>query len=299
MSDKAEDTQKTIEDLVAKAGETATPTETDKVETKEASTKEGTKKGDGATKRIRELVTERTEAEKAIEALTAELGDRRQREAALQAEAARLGSIVENVRQLAGHESQEVREAVFMIDKVLKGQWEPPKTETEKANVNTDVTQLLSKHSSEVDAKIDAHQEAVVMNLVKQTAVKALESLPEEYTAKDRARLAHVLPDNLDLDAIKADPSTLDQAIEKAMKDTLDWYGEPIGRVKAETLKEAQPKEDPAKPKFATPKEQVKALLDIPWDAVDEKGKPKQSEKDYIKALQAAMNLDKSGILDR
>ena len=298
MSDKAtDDIQTTVEDIVAKAGAAAPSAETDKVETKDTGTKDDTKKGTGAQKRIQELVGERNDAAKALDALSDQLTDYRKREATLQSEAARLANIVEGVRQLAGHEDQTVREAVFMIDKVLKGQYEAPSKATEKAPANADVSQLLTKHTAEVDEKLDAHKEEIVTNLVKQSAIKALESLPEEYTVKDRQRLAHVLPDYLDLDAIKDDPSLLDLAIDKAMKDTLEWYGEPIGKVKAETLKEAQPKEDAARPKLTTPKDQAKALLDIPWDATDDKGKAKHGDKDFVKALAAAMKLDQKGLL--
>ena len=296
MSDKvSQETQDLVDEVIKGAKEAAPLTEsTDKVEAKDTDTK-GEKKNN-ATKRIQELVEEKNEAKTALDALLNELNGHKAREASLEAEAVKLGGIVDGIRQLAGHDSDEVREAVFLIDKVLKGKWEPTKSETETTTADVkadDVKSLLSKHTNEITQKVDAKHEAMVNNLVKQAALERLSNLPEEYLDDDKKRLAHVVVDYMDLDAIKEDPSILDQAVDAAFKATLDWYGEPNGKVKAETLKTIQPKKD-AEVVIRTPKEQKDALLGIDWDAVDEKGKAKHSDKDYVKALQAALKLDKA-----
>jgi hypothetical protein len=258
---------------------------------KDTSDTKETKTNTKAAERIQELVAERNKAMEALLALQTENKE-------FKSSYGELASLVESIRDLAVHEDDAVKNAVILVDKALKGEYKGPTVSGPKEQQASEKESMLlskvEKLEKEVNSKLEQSSQEILLSNYQNSAIKALDTLPEEYTVKDKERLAKSFADFVDWDAVQKEPLKVDSYVQSALSKVLEDYGDPIGRVQAQIRKEFEDKK-PAAAKL-TPKEQMGKLLDVPWDKADEKGNPQMSDKDFVKALAAAYKHDRSNL---
>lgn len=292
-TDVKTDTSALVQEVLdaAKKSEVVNHDAAKEVAAKETTDTKESKSNNKAAERIQELVAERNKAMEALLALQKENVE-------FKSSYGELASLVESIRDLAAHESDEVKNAVMLVDKALKGEYKGPtvsKPEDIKSSVQESaLLSKVEKLEKEVQSKLEQSSQEVLLSNYQNSAIKALEGLSEEYTEKDKERLAKSFADFVDWDGVQKEPLNVDSYVQKALGKLLEDYGDPIGRVQAQVRKEFEDKK-PAAAKM-TPKEQMKQLVDVPWDKADDKGKPQMSDKDFVKALAAAYKYDRSNL---
>ena len=201
-------------------------------------------------------------------------------------------NLLDQIRGLAADD--KYREHVLAIDRALKGLPDDEDTDEEstedgdeaktKEGPSKDELRKLKEETADALAEQRAEQ---LLQLIQQRASEYLNSLPEEYTEKDREVIARLWSNWVDWDGIEDDPGTMNQALSESLGNLLEWYEQPRG-----AAIEAEPTE-PATPPEPSPGEKLKTLLDRDWGALGEKGDPLASDEDFQHAFAEAARLAK------
>lgn len=159
---------------------------------------------------------------------------------------------------------------------------------------NVEKFEKLGRTIEERQAYLDdrlAQQEAEKLwSDVNSRASQRLKALPEEYTERDKDRLARMWSSRIDWESLDQDPSRIDSTLDSTLKDLLEDYGEPIGQIKSELTKELQPE-----PKLSPEDEVNKLLDDEDLGKVDDKGNPVLSDADIQQRIKTILRNTERG----
>jgi hypothetical protein len=201
--------------------------------------------------RFKEKVDEVAELTKKLEAVVGNAESSSARENELRERIQELESeqdILNRIRSLGDNE--KYAPLVQQLDKVLRGIEDDvesgKKTEAEGA---AEVQKLFSKHQDEMQEAFADQRADMLLENARMLSESILESLPETYDEGDKNRIADLLPDLVDWDAIEEDPGTMRDNIVEGYKQALVEYGEPRGALKArikelEETESAEPERD-------------------------------------------------------
>ena len=207
-----------------------------------------TESGKGtAQDRIRELVAEREAFKARLQATEERLGQKdseisklidsvKQREAA--------SRIVDRINEL--HSQGQMTAEIEALDAAIRG----VQVEARELQAKAEVTSLTKPDNSElqkVQQQVQrAQQEALEavnaqkneLLLMKSQLVveKLFGQLPDtDYNDQDRKVLQNALVDHVDWEAIEADPNVLENEVARGFQSTVNWYGDPRGKLSNQT----------------------------------------------------------------
>lgn len=244
-----------IEEIAAKLEAAAKPEldsspsekETVVAEKGDETEKGSTKKGTAAQARIQELVAKAKAFETENEGLKAKLADKDTEQGKLidmVKDRETDARIVAKINEL--HLQPAYKDIVEKLDRAIRGLDPLEETKSEAKGdplaPNVDLLKGLKGELDRVAEKQAFETQDLRSDLLLQKSELVLEKLfaqlpKAEYTEDDLRVLNSALADFIDWDAIEAKPASLEQGVVAGFQKTIDWYGDPRGRIASEAAK--------------------------------------------------------------
>lgn len=241
--------------------------------------------------RFKEVVDQKNDLSSSIEELSEKLAERDQEIGKLvdllQARE-NDSKIVEKINELHANDPR-YSNMIETLDKALQGiheEVESGKTTPEQAEVKA--AELIRDTREDIaDALADERSERI-LDRADVYIERFFDALPDQYADEDKDILSDALVDKIDWEAVEENPDALIDVLSEGFQNTLNWYGEPKGALRA-----AKPSGDGETdtPKASEPT--VEEIAGRDWGklvtAEDSKGrkylKPELSEEDFTSSL--------------
>lgn len=261
-----------------------TPVETESKT--EVSEKKGTQTVPYA--RFKEVVGEKNTAVERLTDLETKLQNQLALTQDLQVRYSQAEEILNAIRGMAADE--KMRPHILAIDNKLKGVEEEVETgEITQAEGDKKVEKILKQHKAEIGEALATNRAEQLFQSANERASRYLESLPDEYTDKDKEVIGRIWAQEVDWDAIEDDPTSLNQKLAESLDQVLTWYGEPKGYKPAVETPPVQ-----VKPEEIPPAVKIKEILDKEWASVGDDGRPILSDEDFRKEAAKVIRLSRN-----
>lgn len=259
-----------------------------KVEETKGSDKEKTQPQTVPYARFKEVVGEKNTAVERLTDLETKLQNQLALTQDLQQKYTYAEEVLMAIRGMAADE--KMRPHVMAIDAKLKGVEEEVETgEITQEEGDKKVEKILKQHKNEVQDIVQTNRAEMLFQTANERASRYLESLPAEYTDKDKEIIGRIWTQEVNWDGIESDPTSLNSELAESLDRVLNWYGEPKGYL---------PPPDPTKvvetkPEEPTPAMKVKSILDKEWGKIGERGNFEYSDEDFRREAAELIRLTK------
>lgn len=196
-------------------------------------------------------------------------------------------AVIGRIRELSQTSSdQRVLSAIDVLDKAVKDELEQV-TEDAKQQVRTgelskrEAQQLIAQTRQELEDKIDAQKENLVIEQVNIRADEFLKALPEDrFNDEDREHISEMWARRVDWDRIKSNPKEIMNELTSSFDKTVSEYGTPKGALVNELrLKATQQTEQKTKEESEPSAEEIVAQLQsIKWNEMEGEGKDRKAK---------------------
>lgn len=305
MGDVSTAVSTNLEEAIAADPESSTgKTETTAEEKVATKTVEAPKKATTVPyERFQEVNSRMRELEEALETRESELSERSkalEKLATLVETKDKAASVLDQIRALYESGDPEWAPVLEKLDKKLKGIEEavdegektPEKAADEAHRVLKKTTEALASQLE--DQKID-----LIVQKADTLAAQYFAGLPEEYSDRDKFRIAHLLTEAInweDVDASEDWASAIETHLPEAFQQVLDIYGDPEGIILKQYSESDKEKGETVETAPKSAEERLSTLLGKDYSGVKEvqTGKSKTlspaiSDADFSKALAEAM----------
>jgi len=249
--------------------------------------------------RFSEVVTQKNDALERIKALEGMFDGASKREDTLRSRVGDLEkehTILDAIRNLANDE--RYRPHVVAIDKALQGAEE--EIQEAKASGDDQAIKAAEKRFAEKATQLEnliAEQNAEgLWDAANATASQMLQSLPEEYTDVDKARLSQLWTPRVNWDNIeeKGRDSIL-PTLKESFAQLITDYGQPQGAVAKLTREEVIKSVPAAAAAQQTTEQRVAGILGKNWSETGEKGAVVHSDADFAQSMADLMRVTRGG----
>jgi len=197
--------------------------------------------------------------------------------------------LVRRIQALAADD--KYREHVLAIDNKLKGiEIEEEKGEITPEQADAKTRKLVEDTRDELQAALAEQQADAILARADIIADKLLDSLPEEYTDKDKEVIADLWTNITDWDKIEQSPDELSGFLSESFQTSLEKFGKPRGGLVTNETTETT-KETTA---TLTPEEELRQLVDKDYGKTVEKDGKVESElsdAEFSAAMAKAMKI--------
>ncbi len=258
------------------------------IETQETQNSEKVKVQTVPYARFKEVVAEKNAASERLSDLEAKLQNQLALTQDLQTRYVHAEELLNAIRGMAADE--KMKPHVMAIDAKLRGVEEEVETgEITPAEGEKKVEKILKQHKAEIGDALATNRAELLFNTANERAARYLESLPDEYTDKDKEIIGRVWTNEVDWDGIEDDPTQLNTILAESLDRVLNWYGEPKGYISKAAAAPVEPKvEEP------TPAIKIKQILDKEWGEVGDNGQPILSDDDFRKEAARVIRLSRN-----
>lgn len=249
--------------------------------------------------RFSEVVTQKNDALERIKALEGMFDGASKREDTLRGRVGDLEkehTILDAIRNLANDE--RYRPHVVAIDKALQGA--EAEVAEAKATGDDQAIKAAEKRFADKAAQLEnliAEQNAEgLWDAANAAASQMLQSLPDEYTDVDKARLSQLWTPRVNWDNIEEKGRdsilpTLKESFAQLIRD----YGQPQGAVAKTTRDEVLKSVPAAAAAQQTTEQRVQGILGKNWSETGEKGVAVNSDADFAKSMADLMRVTRGG----
>lgn len=249
--------------------------------------------------RFSEVVSQKNDALERIKALEGMFDGATKREDGLRSRVGELEkehTILDAIRNLANDE--RYRPHVVAIDKALQGATE--EVAEAKATGDDQAIKAAEKRLADKVSQLEnlvAEQNAEgLWDAANAAASQMLQSLPDEYTDVDKARLSQLWTPRVNWDHIedKGRDSIL-PALKESFAQLIRDYGQPQGAVAKTTRDEVLKTVPAAAAAQQTPEQRVSGILGKNWSETGEKGAVVHSDADFAKSMADLIRVTRGG----
>lgn len=235
--------------------------------------------------RFSEVVSQKNDALERVKALEGMFDGATKREDTLRGRVGELEkehTILDAIRGLA--QDERYRPHVVAIDKALQGAEE--ELQEAKATGDDQAIKNAEKRFADKTAQLEnliAEQNAESLwDAANATASQMLQSLPEEYTDVDKARLSQLWTPRVNWDHIEENGrDSITPTLRESFAKLITEYGQPQGAVEKSTREEVMKSVPGAAAAQQTPQQRVESILGKNWSEVGEKGAAVHSDSDF------------------
>jgi hypothetical protein len=205
-------------------------------------------------------------------------------------------TILDAIRNLANDE--RYRPHVVAIDKALQGAEE--EVAEAKASGDDQAIKAAEKRFADKAAQLEnliAEQNAEgLWDAANASASQMLQSLPEEYTDVDKARLSQLWTPRVNWDHIEEKGrDTILPTLKESFAQLIRDYGQPQGAVAKLTREEVLKSVPAAAAANQTTEQRVAGILGKNWSETGEKGSVVHSDADFAKSMADLMRVTRGG----
>jgi hypothetical protein len=282
------------EEIVAQAAAEATkPAESPSAETTGAKTV--------PYDRFSEVVGQKNAASERLEALEAQFKSATDREDTLRNQLGSLEQdhqVLEAIRDLG--RDDKYSDAVAMIDRALQG-IEEEEVVVEAAKEAGDVpaakvaeSKLVAK-TEELETMLNDQRVEALWDKSQTFADALLDTLPEEYTDVDKARLSQMWTPRVDWNAIEeGGAESISEHLNDSFAGLIKEYGAPNGAI-ASQVRDEVTSQIPEDARPSTPEAVVEGVMGKDWAATNEDGKAVLSDDEFASDVAKLLRATRQG----
>lgn len=286
------------------AEESSTTEETEEEEVETPKSKETSKRGKGASDRIRTLVAEQKQLQEELEKAKSTLSER-------DVELGKLvdmiqardndAQVVSKINEL--YQNPEYKPFIEYLDKLVRGEEVESKPEFSSKEAKKEVdnsAELLKKLDSkaaEIDDAIADREADLILRDADNIVSNWMMELPEEYGEEDKRLISRLITDQVDWDSIEeAGGENLEEELAEGWNNTLELYGQPKG-LRTENDEEVEKEVDPEEEA-----QKLRAFVNQDWGKLKETNvggqkviKPVVSDDEFSQALAKVLKRGNQG----
>lgn len=234
--------------------------------------------------RFSEVVSQKNAASERLEALEAQFRTATEQADTLRGQVGNLENdhqVLEAIRDLGRDE--KYASAVKMIDNALQGIEDEVEVAEEAGDskaINVAESKLAQKHE-ELEALVNDQRVEALWDKAKQFANARLDSLPEEYTDVDKARLNKMWAPRVDWNSIEeGGAETIPDTLNDSFAGLIKEYGTPNGAI-ANQVRDEVTQSIPEEARPSTPEDVVEGVMGKNWSETTEDGNPALGDDEF------------------